>query len=632
MRSPLQYLALVRHLGVGWVVFRVRYALQRKSGALRRASPLVAWSEIPATELHLGPRIIPAPAQISGTAVREADAVLLGRFRLFSRREVTAGHPPDWHSNQLTGETAPADRHWSQLGDFSYGDIKGIWELSRFPWAFALTRAFARTGEVKYAEAFWRLFADWCARNPPDRGANWMCGQEATFRLMAVVFAAEGLDVPPAQREQLARFVIATGRRIAANLDYALSQKNNHGVSECVGLITAALLTPGHPESAAWRTRGLRELTAQVNELVYSDGGFSQHSLIYHRVLLHDLTWVTVRLERAGHPVPAWLRAAGRRATEFLLALTDRTTGQGPLYGPNDGANILPLAAAEFLDLRPAGQLAAAVFLGKRPFVSGPWDEAVAWLVREGEKVPRFAEAAPVGAWHAPEAGCFQLTRGAGRLFLRCPTHFRHRPNQADMLHVDIWHRGRRVALDGGSYSYNSRERFTQLGSAAQHNVLTIDGIEPMAKFSRFLYLPWPRGEVAVNGGSCTASHDGYKKLGVKWTREVMASGENTFVVTDRVSGASGRALRWHWRLDDRTWALAPEGGAVVDAASGARITWTGGAQTAEVRLIRADEATAFGWWSPYYGEVTPACSLIIELRATGAVEWRTEFQFSADR
>src|SRR6185312_2792000 len=101
-------------------------------------------------------------------------------------------------------------------------------------WAFALTRAFARTGEAKYAEVFWRLFADWCTRNPPNRGPNWMCGQESTFRLMAVVFAAEGLGVPPAQREQLARFVVATGRRIAANLDYALSQKNNHGVSECV--------------------------------------------------------------------------------------------------------------------------------------------------------------------------------------------------------------------------------------------------------------------------------------------------------------------------------------------------------------------------------------------------------------
>lgn len=632
MRSPLQYLALVRHLGLGWASYRVRYAVRRKSGALRRATPAVTWEEVPATELHLGHHTAPAPAEISGTAVREADAVLLGRFRLFSRREVTAGFPPDWHSNQLTGETAPSDRHWSELGDFAFGDIKGIWELSRFPWAFALTRAFARSGEEKYAVAFWRLFADWCARNPPNRGANWMCGQEATFRLMAVVFAAKGLAVPPDRRELLARFVVATGRRIAANLDYALSQKNNHGVSECVGLITAALLAPEHPESTAWCARGLRELAAQVEELVYPDGGFSQHSLIYHRVLLHDLVWVTVRLERAAQPVPAWLAAAGRRATEFLLALTDRTSGQGPLYGPNDGANILPLAAAEYLDLRPAGQLASAVFLKKLPFAPGPWDEAVAWLVPEWKNLPRAADAGPAAVWHAPEAGCFQLTTGSSRLFLRCPVIFRHRPNQADMLHVDLWHRGRPVALDGGSYSYNSRERFTQLGAAAQHNALTIDGIEPMAKFSRFLYLPWPRGTAAVAGSGCTASHDGYKKLGVQWTRHVAAAGERAFVVTDRILGAAGRVLRFHWRLEDRAWTLAPEGGAVVDAAGGVRIAWTGGAETPQVRLVRADEATAQGWWSPYYGEVTLACALVIEVRATGAVEWRTEFQLPADR
>ncbi|MBS0631870.1 MAG: alginate lyase family protein [Verrucomicrobia bacterium] len=632
MRSPFQYLALVRHLGVGWMGFRVRYALRRKSGALRRATPAVAWDEVPATELHLGSRALPVSTEISGTAVREADALLLGRFRLFSRGEVTAGNPPDWHSNQLTGELAPADRHWSELGDFAFGDIKGIWELSRFSWAYALTRAHARTGDAKYAEAFWRLFADWCARNPPNRGANWMCGQEATFRLMAVVFAAEGLGVPPAQRELLARFIVATGRRIAANLDYALSQKNNHGVSECVGLITAALLTPEHPESTAWRARGLRELAAQVHELVYPDGGFSQHSLIYHRVLLHDLVWAKVRLEQVAQPVPAWLLAGGRRATDFLLTLTDRASGWGPLYGPNDGANILPLAAAEFLDLRPAVQLAAAVFLQKLPFVPGPWDEAVAWLVPGGKNLPRVADTAPAAVWHAREAGCFQLTTAHSRLFLRCPVEFRHRPNQADMLHVDIWHRGRPVALDGGSYSYNSRERFTQLGAAAQHNALTIDGIEPMAKFSRFLYLPWPHGTATVEGAGCTASHDGYKKLGVQWTREVKAAGENTFIVTDRVAGAAGRVLRWHWRLDDRAWVLAPEGGAVVDPASGIRIAWSGGAEAPQVRLIRADEATASGWWSPYYGEVTPACALVIELRATGPVEWRTEFLLPADR
>ena len=192
---------------------------------------------------------------MGAACAHEADGVLRGEFRIFSNRVIAAGFAPDWHRNQMTGERATENRHWTELRDFAYGDIKGVWELSRFSWAFVLARAFVRTRDSRYANAFWQLFADWCRCNPSNLGPNWMCGQEATFRLMAVVFAAETIGVPTAERDGLARFVVATGRRIAANLGYALSQKNNHGVSECIGLITVALLAPSYGESAGWLAR-----------------------------------------------------------------------------------------------------------------------------------------------------------------------------------------------------------------------------------------------------------------------------------------------------------------------------------------------------------------------------------------
>ncbi|MBA4135869.1 MAG: hypothetical protein C0518_00975 [Opitutus sp.] len=624
MRSPASYLALVRHLGIGWALFRFSYAMRRRLGGLRRLTPLRTWSELPSPTWRSGPPEATRPADV-GNSTAQADEILRGRFRLFSHRAVDAGFPPDWNRNQLSGETAPADRHWSELGDFAFGDIKGVWELSRFSWAFALVRAHRWTGEERYADAFWKLFADWCERNPPNRGPNWMCGQEATFRLMAVLFAAENLSVPIERSEALARFVVASGRRIAANIDYALSQKNNHGVSECVGLISAALAIPTHPESATWLRKGMRELEKQLAELVYADGGFSQHSLIYHRVLLHDLVWAKNRLVGAGSSVPEWLDAAGRRATEFLLPLIEASTGHAPLYGPNDGANVLLLTDAEFLDLRPAAQLASAAFRKTLPFGAGPWDEAVAWLVMGWEKLPRRAFEIPP-RWHAPEAGCAQLRNEIGRIFLRCPTRFRHRPSQADMLHVDVWAHGQRMALDGGSFSYNSRERFTALGSSAQHNVLIIDGREPMEKFSRFLYLPWPRGEVREEESGFSASHDGYNQLGVEWTRRVVSE-PRRFVVEDHIIGAKARGVQWHWRLAERPWCLDEEG-RQVSFSSGEksfRIAWQADV-TVTARLVRADAATAHGWWSPHYGEVEPACSLLFEAEGAGLVNLTTTF------
>lgn len=618
------YFSLWHCLGPRWLWFRARYAWRLRSGALRRATPRRQWTDMPAPPVRLADRGWGGPRGVSsiGEAVMaEAEGVLVGRFRLFSHHEVDAGVTPDWWLNQLTRSSAGKPGHWSRSGDSTGADLKGIWELNRFSWAFALARAHARSGDPRYADAFWRLWRDWMQRNPPNEGPNWMCGQEATFRLMAVLFAAEALGVPAAEEAALARFIVATGRRIAVNLDYALSQKNNHGVSECVGLITAALALPAHGESEEWIERGTRHLRAQLDELIYSDGAFSQHSLVYQRVLLHDLAWCASRWRGAGRPVPDWLSHAAERALSFLMAIVDPRTGGAPLFGSNDGANVLPLADGAFLDFRSVAQLCAGMFRGELPLAPGPWDEAVAWLVGPPEFLRRTAWPQAPALHHAAVGGCILLRHGGGRLFLRCPTRFVHRPSQADMLHVDIWQDGEEVACDGGSFSYNSGERFARLAEAAQHNVLTVGGMEPMRKLSRFLYVPWPRGTVTVSpDGWAEARHDGYSGIGVDWSRRVAPRPEGGFVVRDRVTGHGGRRLRWHWRLAGDTWRRVDAGLVREGAGKGFRVHWSC-ADRLDVRLLRADMGSAYGWQSHHYGAVRPMTSLVLETVAEGDTE-----------
>ena len=627
MNKLTAFAQILRHLGPAWVLYRLVYALRRRLGALRRSSAAVDWSEVPAPLLRL--------AEVQGVAaldatwdrrcIEDAEAVLQGEFHLFGHQAaVKTGLPPDWHRNQLTGEQVPAALHWTDLGDFVFGDIKGVWELSRFSWAFLLTRAFARTTDPRYHACFWRLFADWCRSNPPNLGPNWMCGQEATFRLMAVVLTVETMGGNETQRATVAKFAVATARRISANLNYALSQKNNHGVSECVGLITVALWLPAHDESQQWLNRGLCELEQQLSELVYSDGSFSQHSLVYHRVLLHDLAWCAFRLHAAGLAIPEWLAVPANRALAFLIRITDPTNGCAPLFGANDGANILPLADAHFLDMRPVIQLTAAIFHRELPLPAGPWDEAVAWLAGPLASLPRVPWPQCPGLWQAQIGGYAQLSAQRGRLFLRCPSHFRHRPAQADMLHADIWQDGKAIAQDGGSFSYNSTARHTALGDAAQHNAMTVDNIEPLQKFSRFLYLPWPEGHVeAIHDTAIRASHDGYERLGVKWTREVAIRPGGGFFVRDQVETVVRRELRWHWRLADGDWRLQDD--ALMNTRLPYTIRWRGLAAV-HVALIRADETTAFGWTSQLYSETEPALSLVIDSQVAGTAEVLFEF------
>ncbi len=623
-------LALVKALGPAWVCFRVRYALRRKSGALRRRTPLGPWPEATAAAEGWFKPIL----GVGTGALAEAEAVRSGRYRLFSHHEVAVGLKPVWHTNPRTGQAAPADEHWASLGDFAFGDIKGIWELSRFPWAFALGRAYARTGDNAYAEIFWQLAEHWWTHNPPNRGPNWMCGQEATFRLMAALWAADVLATAaastPLRRRRLAGFVVATGRRIAANLDYALSQSNNHGVSECVGLITAAQRVPSATEAGAWRRRGLAELRRQLDTLVYADGGFSQHSAVYHRVLLHDLLWLTVVLRQTEAIVPDWLTAAGQRALAYLDALVTPETGRVPLYGPNDGANVLPLADADHLDFRPVVQAGYAVWAGQRRFPPGPWDEAANWLAEPGWSALLVPNPQRERA-HFTEAGNFLWRSQDLRVFLRCPTRFRHRPAQADLLHVDVEWRGQPIAHDAGTYSYNATGGMAgSLKEAAVHNSITFDGAEPLQKISRFLYLPWPMGQAGENetASEFAASHDGWRRLGLHHERRVSSWGDSGLRVTDRVQGSGRHRARLHWLLADgpHVWNAAAGRLVLQTPAGDYAISWQCAAGGAVASLVRADPHSARGWWSPYYDHAEPALSLAVEFEFADTAEITTTF------
>lgn len=188
------------------------------------------------------------------------------------------------------------------------------------------------------------------------------------------------------------------------------------------------------------------------------------------------------------------------------------------------------------------------------------------------------------------------------------------------------------------------------MGAASQHNVLTVDGREPLQKFSQFLYLPWPRGtaedapvlvhnsrngeieakriddrgQTAEVGRIFRASHDGYSKLGLSWTREVSCHAQGGgFTVRDQVTGAAGHTLRWQWRLADLPWKMNASAGRVETA--NYQVSWAG-LPNGRARLLRADETTARGWWSPHYGSVEPAFALLIEVMATHDIELVTEF------
>lgn len=656
---------LLKTLGPRWLAYRLYYALAQRLGVLEHRTPPRPWSAHPLRELltdtalskdeayldyrrHRAPLFFFAPDQQSSfhslfklwdagesEVVAEAERVGLGILRYFSRHQHVTGFPPAWHHNPVDGETVSPDHHWSRIDDFGRGDIKLLWEPGRFGFAFTLVRAYWRTEDDRYAEWFWQCVEDWRVCNPPQLGVHWRCGQETTFRVMAWCFGLYGFLHAAATTEyrvsQLVEMIARSGGRIAANIDYALSQRNNHGISEAVGLWTIGLLFPELKEAATWRERGRNLLEQLAVDLIAPDGSFTQHSTNYHRVMLHDYLWALQLGDLNGQALSQVSRQRFSDATNFLYQIQDEVSGSAPNYGPNDGALILPLSSCSYQDFRPVVQSAWYYLHRRRCWHSGPWDEDLLWLFGTA------AVSSPVdpSQWRsfcAADGGYYTLRSRDSLLFTRCGP-FRSRPSHADLLHVDLWWRGQNIALDPGSFSYHAAPPWDgALADTSCHNTVSVDGLDQMERHGRFLWLPWARGRLLSTretGGEISyweGEHNGYHHLEspVRHRRAVLKLSERGWLILDALNSTGSHTYRLHWLLADllHTWDAANT--LVNLKTTGGHYFFQAGAFPGKptTSLVRADPFTTRGWHAPYYNERLPALSFDLCIEAQSALLW----------
>ena len=77
--------------------------------------------------------------------ISDADKLCTGQIVYFSHMTGNVGNPPDWFRNPFTNaKVVDPNRHWCDISSLceSVGDIKFIWEASRFTWGPTLARAY----------------------------------------------------------------------------------------------------------------------------------------------------------------------------------------------------------------------------------------------------------------------------------------------------------------------------------------------------------------------------------------------------------------------------------------------------------------------------------------------------------
>jgi len=381
--------------------------------------------------------------------LRDAEQIRQGTIRYYAHHWRTVGEPPDWFLNPFNGRIwQHPHQHWTTLDDFhaGIGDIKNIWEASRFEWAVTLARAYAVSGESAYLDTLNRWLGDWAMKNPVNTGPNWKCGQEASIRIFNLLLAAYILKQWQHPSPALQEFVYRHLERIHTNIRYAIAQDNNHGTSEAAALFIGGLwcgradsggainadyenaslseglshwqtqvkMTPpgvcaddppagnnaGHSAGNAvgdsrkkrrqryhyFARQGRKWLENRLEKLVEEDGSFSQHSVTYHRVLLDTLIFAEFgRRQFDAEPFSDLFYRRSQAALSWLCAMTDTRSGNAPNLGANDGAMLLHAHSCDYRDFRPSIQTASALFNGRSFFAGGPWDEPGYWLGLNGD-------------------------------------------------------------------------------------------------------------------------------------------------------------------------------------------------------------------------------------------------------
>ena len=460
---------------------------------------------------------------------------------------------PDWFHNPF-GERAESDLPWWSIGDFGGGDIKGVWELSRFDWVVALSTCAAH-GDEAALDRLNLWLADWSEHNPPYRGVNWKCGQEASIRVMHLILAALILGQDDAPCQGLAQSVGAHLQRIAPTMSYALGQQNNHGTSEAAALFIGGSFLAGLGDSRGrvWEEQGRSWLEERARTLIARDGSFSQYSVNYHRLMLDTYAIAEAWRRRRGlEPFSASLMERLAAATHWLWNLVEKENGDAPNIGHNDGARLLPLSDAGFRDFRPSVHLAAILFLKARAMTDqGHWDWPLIWLGLPGggnALPPRRSRTCDDGGYHI-------LRAGDAMACLRYP-RFRFRPSQADALHLDLWAGGRNLLRDAGTYSYNAADGSSEFfAGTAAHNTVQFDGRDQMPRIDRFLFGDWLAAEaveaVAEDAAGASAAAGYRDGAGARHHRAVRLRADG-FSCVDRINGRFDQAvLRWRLHPGD---------------------------------------------------------------------------------
>lgn len=440
---------------------------------------------------------------------KKADNILKGEFIFYHFHKFKFEEIPDWFYDPFSDKTLNGkicNKHWTEINEFDLntGDIKNLWEISRFDWVTDLARAYSLSNNKIYLKRLNLLLADWIEKNPINRGVNWRCGQETSIRIMKLFWASSMMNQTKKISDNLFDLIFEHLKRIEKNIQYAVAQDNNHGTSESAALYIGSCWLSAQNSSKSlennktlrrFRNKGRKILENRIKHLILEDGTFAQKSVNYHRVVIDTISFVLLGMrEFQERPFNQKINDKLYNLGYWLLQMVSNDKGEVPNIGANDGAMFMTLHSKDYRDYRPALQLYFALLINQKIWDNNELDEPLLWSGINAKRLTAISnEDFPVTGFRDNE---FVQIKNEDMILRVLSTQDNFRPDQA-VMHIDLFYKDKNVIVGSGSFSYNSKES-SYFNSIESHNCMQFANDEPMPKISRFLNGNWIK--VKTNG------------------------------------------------------------------------------------------------------------------------------------
>ncbi len=595
--------------------------------------------------------------------IKLADRYCQNRFTIYEYTNVLhrADGSVDWLTDFKSGKQWPLCFEGDIYHNTRKMSIRYLWEHNRMLHLYTLGKAYAATGNEKYAGEVIANIMSWSRQNPYLKGPNWFSPLEHAIRIItwswALAFIRNSKSLDEDSFDLIMQLIAAKADYIYHNLSL-YSSANNHLIGELAGLAVAGTCYPWMPNAKKWRQKAYPMLHDELSRQFHSDGVPAEQSMNY-ALFTMDFYF---QAYLAKGSFPGKLLTYVDRVAHFLLNMMD-SHGNMPSVGDSDEGRVTELNLPNWIDTEQGNNYhsflnTAALLLNKPEYLaySSGLDEKTYFIMGK-DAISRFSALKNKNKkrnkkYLFPRAACFReggytvLRGGAGRAGRagkagktgktgKKPYRliFDHGPlgylsicahGHADALSVILSVDGKEFLTDPNTYVYHEggiwRDYFRK---TAAHNTVVVDdtdqsemrGVSIWGRKASARLLSYHDGkeETTVN-----AQHDGYTRLAepVIHAREIIHDKNRAgFAIVDSFSGKGEHNITLCFNLHPEVM-LQKKGKNTLELVRGRDRVRLGLDPRLQIKLYKGSIKPIAGWYSPRFGVKVAAYSVMASVKA----------------